>query len=319
MLFNRISHRYDRWYATPRGRIIDAAQKELIFDLARVLPGEKILDLGCGTGNYSLEMARRGSLVTGADISDGMLSEAKRKAEALGLSIDWVQADCTDLPFASGTFDAVVTVTALEFVNDPRGALLEGMRVLKPGGRIVAGVLTRNSAWGRHYQEEGERNPDSVFASARLFTKPELTGLLPCCCGIRAGSFISPGPPELNPVEASSLEEMIDTRYPKGAQPPTEPDFLTARWEKPDVDGPRLACQLALYPLGTDAIGHAVKKALRVLACYPVSFDIGGMSTVVTGTAAAVWTAVWALADRAAENGLEVVINASFSNRCGCK
>lgn len=318
MLFDRISHRYDRWYATSRGRMVDAGQKDLVFDLAGVLPGQRILDLGCGTGNYSLEMARRGSLVTGADISDGMLSEAKRKAEALGLSIDWVLADCTDLPFASGTFDAVVTVTALEFVNDPRGALLEGMRVLKPGGRIVAGVLTRNSAWGKHYQEEGRKNPDSVFASACLFTEPELTGLLPCCRGIRPGSFVPPGPPELNPVEASSPEVTIGNQS-RIAPPPGEPDFLAARWDKPGIEGPRLACQLALYPLGTDAIGHTVKKALRVLECYPVSFDIGGMSTVVTGTAAAVWTAVWALADRAAENGLEVVLNASFSNRCGCK
>jgi len=318
-LFDRIANRYDNWYETPRGKFADAVQKELVLGLAGAFPGDAVLDIGCGTGNYSLELAARGAKVTGVDIAAGMLAEAQKKAAALGLPVDWVEADFGNLPFAAGTFDTVVTVTALEFAADPRGVLLEAMRVLKPGGRLVAGVLTQNSPWGRMYRDEAAQNPGSVFAAARLFTESGLTSLLPCCREVRAGLFIPPGPPELDTAAARALEENGRREYKNAKRFAAEPGFIAARWDKPDADGPHLACQIALYPLGTGAVSQAVKKALRVLECYPVSYDVGSMSTVVRGSAAAVWTAVWAFADRAMENGLEAVVQAALSNRCGCK
>ncbi len=116
-LYDRIADRYDKWYTTPRGKFADAVQKELVWDLAEISPGDMILDMGCGTGNYSLELALCGCRVTGVDTAEGMLAEAKRKAKALNLSIDWLQADFINLPFAAETFDMVVIVTALEFAN----------------------------------------------------------------------------------------------------------------------------------------------------------------------------------------------------------
>lgn len=72
-------------------------EKEVDFFLAMfpLLAGASILDMGCGTGRHSVELAKRGYKVTGVDISEGMLDQARKKAEEAGLSIRWVHADAT--------------------------------------------------------------------------------------------------------------------------------------------------------------------------------------------------------------------------------
>ncbi|XEQ93991.1 2-methoxy-6-polyprenyl-1,4-benzoquinol methylase, mitochondrial [Sporomusa carbonis] len=232
-LFNKIAYRYDQWYQTPRGSCIDAIQKKLVWDMAEVTAGERVLDLGCGTGNYTLELARYGCVTTGIDLSAGMLAAAKSKADAANCKIDWIEADFLKLPFASATFDFVLSVTAFEFVADPRAALLEAMRVLKPGGRVVIGVLARDSAWGDLYRKEARDNPDSVFAAARLYSAGELRELFPDCRCIKGGLFVPPGPPEIEVVEAMALENMGQLQYNNSNGQIGNPGFLVARWDKP--------------------------------------------------------------------------------------
>lgn len=95
------------------------------------------LDIGCGTGFLSLELAARGHRVTGVDFAPAMLAEARRKAVAAGAGIRFEQADAEQLPFAPGSFDLAVCRHVLWTLPHPEAAIDEWLRVLRPGGRLA--------------------------------------------------------------------------------------------------------------------------------------------------------------------------------------
>lgn len=99
-------------------------------------PGQKILDIACGTGVSSVALAALGSEVVGADFSPGMIAEAQKlRGGTPGVSFQL--ADATSLPFADNAFDAVTISYGLRNVVDTEQALREFLRVTKPGGRLV--------------------------------------------------------------------------------------------------------------------------------------------------------------------------------------
>ena len=67
-------------------------EADFLVEELNLPPRSRILDIGCGTGRHSIELARRGYQVTGVDISSGMLTEAKKRAEEAGVSVEWVHA-----------------------------------------------------------------------------------------------------------------------------------------------------------------------------------------------------------------------------------
>lgn len=178
-IFDDIAGEYDDWYRRPLGALVDRVEKEPVYAYLAPGAGEHILDVGCGTGNFSLELARLGVRVTGIDISEAMLAIARRKAEAAGLDIEFLQADAMRLPFAADSFDKVVSVTALEFAPDLKAVLAESYRVLKPGGRLVIGLIGGNSLWSSYYKAKAAREPDSLFRHARFYTLSELMAAMP--------------------------------------------------------------------------------------------------------------------------------------------
>ena len=95
------------------------------------------LDVGCGTGFLSLELAGRGHRVTGIDFAPEMLALAKDKAVAAGAQIRFEHADAENLPFAAASFDLVITRHVLWTLPHPDAALGEWIRVLRPGGRLA--------------------------------------------------------------------------------------------------------------------------------------------------------------------------------------
>ena len=95
--------------------------------------GERILDIAAGTGTSSAALAKSGADIVAADFSPGMIEVGRKRHP----SISFVVADAMDLPFEDGEFDAVTASFGLRNVENPKKALAEMYRVLKPGGRLV--------------------------------------------------------------------------------------------------------------------------------------------------------------------------------------
>ena len=104
--------------------------------------GDRVLDLGCGTGELTGALAQAGIRAAGCDISRQMLRRAARDPGRRAGSVQWVQLEpgWRRLPFASAAFDAVVAASVLEYVAEPVAVLRECARVLRPGGVVVCTV-----------------------------------------------------------------------------------------------------------------------------------------------------------------------------------
>jgi SAM-dependent methyltransferase len=170
--FGPLAHEYERWYGTPAGRAHDRAQKE---DVRSLLPaprqGDRLLDVGCGTGHWSRFFASLGYEVTGVDVSAEMI-RAARSRPAPGCVFEL--ADARALPFEEGSFDVVAAVAVAAFVSDVRGVLQEMFRCVKRGGSVLVGALNPLAAINRRRLAEGEQ----PYVSGRLLTPGELRELL---------------------------------------------------------------------------------------------------------------------------------------------
>ncbi|OGP71616.1 MAG: hypothetical protein A2Y80_04190 [Deltaproteobacteria bacterium RBG_13_58_19] len=175
--FNEPAAAYDRWYETPLGRLVDTVEKQAIFDLAPQVQGRRILEVGCGTGNFSLELARRGAQVVGLDCSGPMLARAQAKARGQDLAVAWVRGRASRLPFANKGFDGVMCILALDFMSDREVVLQEMVRVLAPGGFLSVAILNRFSLWTLKRVIRAWFKP-SLWREVRFLTPKELGRLL---------------------------------------------------------------------------------------------------------------------------------------------
>jgi ubiquinone/menaquinone biosynthesis C-methylase UbiE len=140
--WNRVAPAWEKW-----DRLLDENLAFINYRLAgdaRLRPGQRVLDLGSGTGYPAVLSAQavgsRGEVV-GLDVAEDMLDVARRKAKALGLAnVTFRPADVTTLPFDAGSFDAVISRFCLMFLPDVPKAITEIARVLKPGGYVAAAV-----------------------------------------------------------------------------------------------------------------------------------------------------------------------------------
>ncbi|CAL9373958.1 2-methoxy-6-polyprenyl-1,4-benzoquinol methylase, mitochondrial [Streptomyces sp. enrichment culture] len=113
-------------------------ERPAMLALAGDVAGRRILDAGCGSGPLSAALRDRGAVVTGIDVSAGMLALARRR---LGDDVALHRVDLRDpLPFADGAFDDVVASLVLHYLEDWGPTLAELRRVLGPGGRLIASV-----------------------------------------------------------------------------------------------------------------------------------------------------------------------------------
>jgi ubiquinone/menaquinone biosynthesis C-methylase UbiE len=168
---------YDRWYATPLGQLVDQVEKDAIFALLPDLHGRRVLEVGCGTGNISLELARRGARVVGLDVSGPMLSAAQQAANQLGLTIAWIKGEAAALPLPQQSFDGVMSILALDFMADRPGVVEEMVRVLRPGGFLLLALLNRYSLWTLKRLLKDWFTP-SLWRGVRFISAGELTQLL---------------------------------------------------------------------------------------------------------------------------------------------
>jgi SAM-dependent methyltransferase len=102
-----------------------------------IKPGDKVLDIACGTGNLSIPAAKRGALITGIDFVPDLIRQARERAVKEGLNARFDVGDAEALPYEDNEFDAVVSMFGIMFAPRPEVAISELFRVLKPGGLMA--------------------------------------------------------------------------------------------------------------------------------------------------------------------------------------
>jgi ubiquinone/menaquinone biosynthesis C-methylase UbiE len=226
-LFDHSASDYDSWCSTPIGAYVDFLEKKLMQEAIQPKKGEIAIDLGCGTGIYSIWLAEKGLSVTGVDVSTEMIKVADKKASEKSLNIHFQHADLHRLPFEDNTFDLAVCNIVLEFVDSPEKVVAEGVRVLKKGGRLVVGMIGKHSEWSITYQKQGTQNKESVFANARFFSSNEIKHLSIIQPVVqRFGLYTTPKNFKNKKMAAKIEEENQTLQLEEGA------GYIVTRWEK---------------------------------------------------------------------------------------
>ena len=182
MLSGVVPRIYERWWRPTLGRAIKGVlgpgmrdEHRIAHLLLALSPGEAVLDVACGTGNFTRGFAKTvgpDGLAVGIDVSETMLARAVGDTVAAGLDdrTAYVRGNAQELPFVNGVFDAVCCFAALHLFADPERALDRMAAVLAPGGRIA--IFT--SARGRSAPLRTWESIAGARSGMRLFEQDEV-------------------------------------------------------------------------------------------------------------------------------------------------
>ncbi len=149
------------WMAGDFGQVakhIETGAEEFIAR-RQLKPGDRVLDVACGSGNLALPAARSGAIVTGVDIAPNLLEQARERAKAENLTIQFDEGDAENLPFKDAAFDTVVTMFGAMFAPRPERVSAELVRVCRPGGRIAMANWTPAGFVGQMFKTTGKHVP----------------------------------------------------------------------------------------------------------------------------------------------------------------
>jgi len=164
----------DNVFTKNTAREVDFLLEELLLP-----PGGAVLDVGCGTGRHAIELAKRGYVVTGLDLSSEMLARAAEKAKAEKVQVEWVRSNATHFVFPA-RYDAAVCLCEGAFglldqsddpIDQPMSILCNISRSLKPQAKAVFTVLNGAALLRRHQNRdvaEGRFDPLSMVESSEL-------------------------------------------------------------------------------------------------------------------------------------------------------
>jgi len=164
-LNSEVADVYDAYYESSVGQKVNEIETALMEDALAPLQKCRLLELGCGTGHWTEFFCHKGFEVLAVDSSEAMLKHARAK----NIGAEFLAANAADLPFPNHSFEAVASVTMLEFVPDVDQVLGEIDRVLQPGGWLLLACLNGNSALAKNAPN------DPVFREARFFTPESLS------------------------------------------------------------------------------------------------------------------------------------------------
>lgn len=139
-LFAPLAATYDR-YARLLSFAQDGRWRSFLVSRIAAAPGDRVLDVACGTAAVALELVRRyGCVVVGIDQSPAMLDEGRRRVARAGENarVELREGRAEALPYEAGSFDALTFTYLLRYVDDPAATLRELARVVRPGGRIAS-------------------------------------------------------------------------------------------------------------------------------------------------------------------------------------
>jgi len=131
---------YDRKrWSSEAGRRMDQNQRAIVCELAGDCRGKRVLEIGPGTGRFSVELAQSGANLYLTDIASNMLRVTRQRLGEIRLCERsyLVQAEIGSLPFPTGSFDLGVAINVFSHLDDPNRSLSEAARVLRPGGALV--------------------------------------------------------------------------------------------------------------------------------------------------------------------------------------
>ncbi len=163
---------YEKYATLFMGQFVPA-----LLEIAELQPGERVLDLACGTGVVARPAAAKvgeTGQVTGLDINAGMLAAASAMLPESGAAINWVEGSATAMSLPNASFDVILCQQGLQFFPDKDAALREMLRVLVPGGRVAFSVWKSPSPYNYAVGEALDR-----FTTVEIATKYRAARVVP--------------------------------------------------------------------------------------------------------------------------------------------
>ncbi len=183
------------WMAGDFGQIANftAPEAERFVHRLGLKPGQRVLDVACGSGNLAIPAAQLGCVVTGVDIATNLVEQARARAAKAGVKAEFQEGDAEQLQFADGSFDAVITMFGAMFAPRPELAASEMLRVCRKGGLIAMANWTPNGFTGK------------MFKLAATYVPP---------------------PPDVPPPSQWGIPEMVKQRLGSGASVEATPVMM---------------------------------------------------------------------------------------------
>ena len=165
-VFDTFVERYDAWFDSPFGKSAFELEKSCIASLCHDVKGSS-LEIGVGTGRFAEALG----IEYGVDISGRALEFAKKR----GITV--VKGSGEKLPFPDESFGSIFIIVTLCFVEKPKKLLEEASRVLEKDGRLILGLILKESPWARFYMKKGEAG-NVFYKKATFYSFNEIKELM---------------------------------------------------------------------------------------------------------------------------------------------